>query len=421
MDLARRNAESTTAGFARVATPDSAQLLTSRDPWIDFMRGLACISFLTAHFEAFTWLDLVFWERLSLVSGAEVFVILSGFLIGIVHRRLFAKPDGAEQSIARLWRRVGTLYLAYVAVTLLVVAAARFTPLNLAVVTTFRDAASGSTYFLTPPNSAPFLDVLHNVLFLRTTPHQVQILGLYAALLALTPFVLVLLRRGHPIACLLISLTAWALFQHEPIMLTGALFENGFPLLAWQIYFFTAVIAGWHRQEILGWLHTRPRLAIGLWTLAALVTVANFLFAQATDNPAFPTWYRLDIVSPATFHDISTTWFTKNTVPAGRMLGAFAFTVTLYRLLGLCWSQADRALGWLLKPLGQSSLYVFLVHVPLLALLAQWPIGPAHHLFDAPARYDPRTVWPNTLALCLMIGAIWTMVRLRVLFGVIPR
>lgn len=407
----------TTVDPSRPAAVVAADLSGApRDGRIDFIRGFACVSFITGHFEAFTWLHMVFWERLGFVSGAEVFVLLSGFLTGMVHRRLFERPEGAEVSLGRLWRRAATLYFSYVVLTGLVVFAERFTPLDLTAVSTFADRRAHVVYQLLPPASASLGEIVHNILLLRTTPHQVQILGLYAVLLALTPFALVLLRRGHAFACVSISVAGWLLETWHPMQPTGALFENGFPLLAWQLYFIVALVVGWHRSEIITLLSNHRGIATTLWSALAAIAVTSLILAQSTDNPDFPRWFRLVILPPEQFRSFYDAWLLKNSAGAGRVLCAVAFTVSFYRLLGICWPFAHRLLGGFLEPLGRSSLYVFLVHVPLIALVDQLP-----GYFDGQTAYDPLTVWPHTLVLCAMIATIWLMVRARFLFGIVPR
>lgn len=402
--------EPTQAGTAAAdATP-------ARDGRIDFIRGFACVAFITAHFEAFTWLHMIFWERLGLFSGAEVFVLLSGYLTGMVHRRIFVRTDGAEVSTWRLWRRAATLYLTYVVVTVLVIIIARFTALDMTAVTTFTDHAAHVTYRLVPPRDASFGEIVHNVALLRTTPHQVQILGLYAVLLTLTPFALMLLRRGHPLVCAALSVAAWLVNSVHPTQLTGALFENAFPTLAWQLYFVLALLAGWYRVEIIAWLDRHSAMARTLWWAIAAVAVASLILAQATGNPDFPPGIRIPILPADQFKAIHDAWFQKNPAQAGRVVCSVAFTIAFYRFLGKCRPVADRVFGRLFEPLGRSSLYVFVVHVPLIALVDQFP-----GYFDGPIGYSPATVWLNTAVIGGVIATIWLMVRFRVLFGIIPR
>lgn len=159
-----------------------------------------------------------------------------------------------------------------------------------------------------------------------------------------------------------------------------------------------------------------PISAGALWTLIAIVALASLVVAQATGDPAFPAGTRISILSPDTFRAVHHVWFEKNPAQAGRVISAVAFTISFHRLLGLNWPLVDHLFGRILVPLGQSSLYVFLVHVPLIAVADQLP-----GYFNRPLGYSPDTVWLNTLVLCALIATLWLMVRNKVLFGIIPR
>ena len=67
------------------------------------------------------------------------------------------------------------------------------------------------------------------------------------------------------------------------------------------------------------------------------------------------------------------------------------------------------SIGWLLIPLGQASLYVFIVHIYLIILVSNISLG----------EYDSFIV--NTMIHAISILLIWAMVKYQVLFQVIPR
>nr|HQV24061.1 OpgC domain-containing protein [Agitococcus sp.] len=46
--------------------------------------------------------------------------------------------------------------------------------------------------------------------------------------------------------------------------------------------------------------------------------------------------------------------------------------VSLYWLLTICWTPFYKALGWYLIPVGQASLYVFIIHVYVVLLVSQF-------------------------------------------------
>lgn len=61
-------------------------LSDKRDLRIDFMRGIALVMMVVAHTEVMSIFNIFTWERFGLVTGAEGFVILSGFMLGMLNR-----------------------------------------------------------------------------------------------------------------------------------------------------------------------------------------------------------------------------------------------------------------------------------------------------------------------------------------------
>jgi len=388
----------------------------SRDERLDFIRGFACVSFVAAHLEAFNWFNFLFWERLGIFSGAELFVIVSGLLVGMTHREVVDRrlePGSTE----RLWRRAWKLYVAYVALIALVAAVKALGVIDVTAVTTFTDRWAGITYSLYPPEGTPLVDRIPSILLLRSTPHQVQILGFYIFVLLAAPLAVSQLAKGRLWVVLVASWGLYVLERMVPLRITGAQFEHGFPLLAWQVYFFNALAIGYFaRYEVRLWLAGRPWRRRAVIASAAAVAVASFLFAQATDNPSFPAWSRLDIVSATTFRCWYDAYFDKDVLDPLRLLTASGFFVAFYALLTHFWAPLRRAFGWLLVPLGKNSLYVFIMHVPLIAAADQVP-----GYFEGVPAFAWDTVWPNTLILLAILASLWLMVRHKLLFSVVPR
>jgi fucose 4-O-acetylase-like acetyltransferase len=103
----------------------------------------------------------------------------------------------------------------------------------------------------------------------------------------------------------------------------------------------------------------------------------------------------------------------KNTLGLLRLLDYASVLIVLYATLTRCWEPIRKALGWFFIPLGQASLYVFIIHVPVVAAVNNFlPFG-----FST----DPPRLWINTVAHTLALAALWLMVRYRVLFRWIPR
>ena len=83
--------------------------------------------------------------------------------------------------------------------------------------------------------------------------------------------------------------------------------------------------------------------------------------------------------------------------------------VTLYAGLTAFWAPVRRILGPALIPLGQATLYVFVMHVAFALVVANVPL------------LEQGRVLPGTLAHALILVALWLMVRRRFLFNIVPR
>jgi peptidoglycan/LPS O-acetylase OafA/YrhL len=270
-----------------------------RDERLDFIRGFAAVSFVTAHFEAFTWFNFIFWERLGIFSGAGLFMIISGLLVGMTNRELINRHEGIGHSYRRSVRRSFEIYRAYVVLIALV--------------------------------------------------------GLVAA------------------------------------------------------------VGYYARYELAAWFARAPQRKLLVLVPAILIMTAGFLFAQTTDNRSFPAGTRLDFLSPAEFRFIYDHWFEKNSLLPLRVLNAVSFLICFYLLLTRFWRPLRKAFGWFLIPLGQASLYVFLVHVVLIAAADQIP-----GFFDGVPMFSWSTIWFNSAVLLAILVALWGMVKTRFLFRIIP-
>jgi peptidoglycan/LPS O-acetylase OafA/YrhL len=388
-----------------------------RDERLDFIRGFAVVGFVTAHFEAFTWLHFVFWERLGIFTGAELFVLVSGYLVGRVNREMSDREGSLSPSVNRVLARAFVLYRAYIVIIALVALLALSRIIDVTALTTFTDRWAAITYPLYPPDGTSWTTRLFNILLLRNSPHQVQILGLYVVLLAFSPLAFAALRRWDGRVVIAVSLGIWLLYQWHPRNLTGAQFEYAFPVLAWQIYFFPALAVGWEAPyELRSWMAKHGVTMLAMATPALLIAAAAFVFAQTTDNPSFPSGTRLDLLTPEQFRSLYDSLFVKNEVGPGRLLTAPAFLLALYVLLSRCWAPINRWLGWFFKPLGRASLYVFIVHLAFLAVVDQAP-----GYFDGNPAFSWATIWSNTAILVAILASLYVMVRGKVLFAVVPR
>src|SRR5262245_36055735 len=163
--------------------------LARRDVRLDWLRGLAMACVIVNHSKLSSLLSWFSYERMGVVTAAEVFVVLSGVVIGMVYGRRLAR-DGWRAVVGGLGRRAALLYAAFVGVTLSVLVLA-----SLGIDVTFVAASNGFApeWFLERiTNAAMWRDVL----LMRAGPWPFEIIGLYVWLVAAAVPCLLILRRA---------------------------------------------------------------------------------------------------------------------------------------------------------------------------------------------------------------------------------
>jgi hypothetical protein len=166
------------------------------------------------------------------------------------------------------------------------------------------------------------------------------------------------------------------------------------------------MVAGFYRRELLGWLRGARGRAVMAASLVLFVAFALYSW----NDPWSDGWFdvRLTWLSEDTFYAAYLPYFGRDFLGIGRLLNTVVVIVVLYGLLTRCWKPIARTFGWFLIPIGQVSLYVFIVQVYFALIVANIPLFNAGH------------VAINTMGHTLVLLAIWLMVRTRFLFGVIP-
>ena len=386
---------------------------TTRDLRIDFMRGFVFLLLFTAHFEYFSWLALIGWERVGVVSSAETFIILAGVVTGSVYGKRLRR-QGLGAIIPALFSRAWTLYrIAFVVAAS--IALLRLIPgLHTEALTSFTDPVTGLSYSLYPPAEKGFMYNLLHILFLKAGPHQFQVVGLYVVLFLMTPLIFWMIEKGRVGILLVLSWLGYVVNYLVPetqpgtaqIRLTGAQFEFAFPLLAWQLLFVHGVVAGYYRQEVLGFFASAPGRKLVALCIALSLVLAFFSLNHPLDK--LPDWATLDVLPPSTFEAWYQRFFLKYSLGPGRLLNNFVLLVSVYALLTVAWRPIHRALGWLFIPLGQESMYVFFVHIYLILLITNTALP------------QLGNVWVNTAIHLGMLLACWLMVKKKFLFRWIP-
>ncbi|KGD80050.1 OpgC protein [Pantoea sp. PNA 14-12] len=379
----------------------------SRDLRIDFMRGIALVMMVVAHTEIMSLFNIFTWERFGLVTGAEGFVILSGFMLGMLSRARLQKVVWLTVSWG-LYLRAWKIYRVNILIILSFLLLGYLPFINVFEVTHFTDRFSGthwSLYPVTPQIKETWFNI---VFYLQIGPHQTQILGLYICLLLVSPFYLAMLQKGKVYGLLGLSLLIYCYWQRWPVRVTTAEFEFAFPLLAWQFIFVLGMCSGWYKDELLSFAHTPP----GKLTVAALVVVALVMgfVAQNHTNPFMPSDLLMHIIPAADFDTFYHTWAAKNGLGPVRVVNDICLMVTVYLLLTWCWQPVYRFAGWFLIPLGQHSLYTFILHVYVVLAVSQF------------VSFDLwRHAWlENTLIHAAALGTLWLMAKYNVAARWIP-
>lgn len=389
------------------AYPDTG---ATRDLRLDLMRGLVVPLLFASHFDFFSALMFIGWERFGAVSTAEIYVILAGIVVGMVYGKRI-KRDGMRSAIPKIMDRAIDLYRASI-VMILIVAVIRYIPwIDSTIITTFHSPFTGDTFQLYPPMDAGIAKTISQALLLRIGPHQFQIVGMYVVMFVVfTPITFYMLSKGR---WKMLATISWALYlissgSGETMRPLGAQYEWAFPTLTWQLIYVHAIIIGYHKQEV--WAFFRTQTGQYLVYASMLCALALLLFSWNNPVPQFAgTWQQLTIISPDMFHQIYDNYFKKNELGIGRLFNAVVLFITAYAILTRFWVPINKALGWFLIPLGQASLYVFFIHVFLLLAVHNTPF------------LEANDFWVNTLLHIIILAITWVMVKTEFLFRWVPR
>jgi hypothetical protein len=334
----------------------------ARDVRIDFLRGLAMICVIVNHSQLSSLLSWISYERFWIVTGAEVFVVLSGVVLGMVYGRRLNR-NGWGPVVAGLSRRALLLYVAFVSVTLSVVL---LSACGIEVGALARGDDRFVAWILNPRgmNAAAWRDLL----LMRSGPWAFEIVALYVWLVVAAVPCLLGLRLVGWLPVLAASWIVYLRYRMMPFPLTGAEFEQVFPILAWQLLFVHGIAIGYHRDRIATWLQ-QHRFPV---TANAALSIAFLLFALCNPWVDGPSWLHVRIVSPDRFADLYTRHFGLSELGIGRLVNLAVALPTGYALLGWCWNLL-RPVQTLIVTLGRRSLGAFVLHVYGLLLLVHIP------------------------------------------------
>ena len=263
--------------------PDSAnsvRIPSARDPRLDVFRGICLVMIFLNHvpgtvFEEFTSRNFGFSD------AAEGFVLMSGIAAGLAYSADFrATSMRLWTGLARVWRRVWTLYLVHILTTFAALATAGAVALWL----------GNSELLFENQMKWVWLDPLRTLIGLVILTHQfgyVNILPLYLVLLAVAPLLLFLAWR-HPLWLMAVSVAVWlaaGIWRLGPpnYPSSGVWFFNP---LAWQVIFITGLLTGVAMKDGRRFVPIRRWLQVltGIFLLYAAFSVQFPAVSKITGN-----------------------------------------------------------------------------------------------------------------------------------------
>lgn len=354
--------------------------LSKRDLRLDFLRGLFLCTMIVYHYHR-AWLMQFTYEFFGNVSAAEGFVFISGTVVGLVYLPIL-KKQGFRAMVRKALKRTLHLYLAFIVLQSSFILIDSFIlPLkpigNIA-------------------NEVPFWQLVLNIVTLRFGPFGFDILLLYILLLFFTPIVLWLIAQGKTRWVVVISLALYVLYQVAPQTFMWQFYGKEvwrFPVMVWQLLFVAGILLGVYRAQLVQfWRHLAP-IQPAVWVI--ILFVMFFVLRQMMD-------VRLITLSNAAYEF----WFDKRMLGIGRLMNFVVLAIAIAWFVTTFWEPLARGPAKILIPLGQASLYVYMVHL-ILAYL--------YRSLAAPLPFATTGIYE-----ILTILFIWFLVRRKFLFAYVP-
>lgn len=366
---------------------------SSRIAAFDLLRGYFLLVILCNHLNLYPNIfGPVTGEGILYVSTAEGFFLISGIVLGIVRgRKLIHRPF--REAAGKLLKRSIQLYLTSIILTIF------FTLIAWSLA-----GYEGVKYGAYVPRG-DILGMIWHSLTYQYIYGWADFLRHYAIFIFFTPLALWLLRKGQWLAVLVASAAVWALF---PLSTASGYMSQP---ISWQFIFFSGFVIGFHWQHIADWWRghftprVRVRIGVGL-VIAFLVTAAAttaLVFGHYLGNSLGDTL-------TAIHHQIE--WmFEKDRLPIPRlMLGAIWFWA-LFWLVRRFEPWVIKRLGWILRPFGENSLYVYTIQAFVIFFL---------HILLAQL-HVPQDFIISSLVTAAAIGIVYAAVRTKFMMNIIPR
>lgn len=313
-----------------------------RDQAIDILRGLALITIAINHITGFTdrmgmvgmqFPTLTLW---GFSSAAEIFFLVSGYLVGAVYFSRLKEPTVAAFA-GKVWIRVRKLYLYNLALFLILLPLCWFSA-DMARLSFYQYFFRGG-----PITFAQFL-------LLYIQPYCLEILVTYMVLLATAPIFALLLRLQPALALIASAALWWYAHEHPLFNIPGGSpvgdWHWNFNPASWQVLFFGAMAAG--RYRLLDGLRRRTA-GDWRWFVPAWIVFAGLTWLFLAQD-----WY-----------DFQVLWQSKVRVGPIRAIHALAVS---WAIMSLFWMWPALQRRWFARQcavIGANSLQTFVASVAI--------------------------------------------------------
>jgi len=309
------------------------------------------------------------------VEDAQGFVFISGFVVGLVYGGAYLKK-GRPAMFRKIYGRVRTIYSHQIGLILILLATAFFLSLFSIV-----------PRALTPYINEPVFFTLASTMLVAAS-YNMGILPMYIYFMVITPFALVIIKRGYTGVIAIICILLWMLAQTGLIdevtswgervsVAMGHPIEFGifFDIFGWQILFFSGLYSGFKLAE--GKLDLQF-LKQPVYTIIFLIGLLGFFLLGVFDRVIFDFWIS---------NEFSETFLQMTSRNEFSVIYVVAFYLDLFLVTWIlvagrtCGISTIEKLGhlvnWIftrrfLVFLGQHSLHVFSYHILLVYLVSIW-------------------------------------------------
>lgn len=363
---------------------------------LDMLRGYALVSIMVNHMPV----SILRWWTLpnfSIFDASELFVLLSGFLVGIVWRSIEDR-DGRPAVQRRFLRRAFEVWRAMIvgAVLMALLSAALW--------------ASGR------PHTAIWnqysIWVLENPLGYMVTvgtfwlqPNVVDVLAVYVILITAAVLIVPLMLRW-PLAAAAGSVLLWWFAPGLNAQLPNQRVEGGFLFnpFGWQMLFFTGTAMGLFRAQIMAalwpWRHVLTVLAAGMFAFGCAIVIGYRIGEPAL---AFREALKL-------FYGTVDKWSLDGTRYLAIVAAAWLVAVPLARPMA---ALAATPPGVALQQIGKGGLFSFVACVLLSVMSDAFQMSPPNQPFALRLAIDLWALvalwWVS--AMWLAYGAPWQRAR----------